>query len=454
MLRLIRLLPLLLILLGLFLVPVYSQNAEAPASSTGGDGKSGSSSADLTGGFAGLFVDMTAERHNVNPASIRTQEPGWRWFLYVGFAVGGLNILAAIFIMTHTVPHVIKRKKKKAGEVGPENSSDHHGNDTESAVIKALKRVTMFLPIRQGEVDYLEQEDETLPENHPLPVVGRKTSINTHLALEEARRNEHRFAFYTSGTDFLMTAMIQLNLIYSFVRDHTLMPPLLCSGFGYGIYALINMDCILVAYEAVLSYLAVCAPTENRKKGRYHWRVWLILVLVPWLFSAALWRGGSFGPDIFWCFVMPEGRPGKSALAFMCAVHYTVLIIVVMTYLPMVAIKPKAPPGHKPSEVAKARAREAKMTAYHLLVHILHYTPGTFHAFAGFSGYEPFWVYVMTIIALQMGAIVHAMVIVWSWFVERKHKKRAKAAAEAEAAARAASLAGGLPSLTVRPPNA
>jgi len=60
----------------------------------------------------------------------------------------------------------------------------------------------------------------------------------------------------------------------------------------------------------------------------------------------------------------------------------------------------------------------------------------------------------MTIIALQMGAIVHAMVIVWSWFVERKHKKRAKAAAEAEAAARAASLAGGLPSLTVRPPNA
>jgi hypothetical protein len=290
--------------------------------------------------------------------------------------------------------------------------------------------MTKYLPIRQGELEYLEhEEDESLPENQPLPVVGRST-INTHLALEEAHRNEHRFAFYTSGTDFLLTLMVLLNLFYSMVQDHTLKPKGLCSAFGFSIFSLINMDLVLVAYEAILCYLAVCAPTENRKKGRYHWRIWLILIIIPWMISAALLQLGSFGSDIFWCFIVPHQKSGKTALAVMCIIHYTVLVVVGLVYLPMVAIKPKSPPGHKPTEVAKARAREAKVTAYHLLVHVLHYTPGTFHAFSGFAGYEPFWIYVFSIVTLQIGAIVHSFVVLWSWSVERKHKKRIKAASD------------------------
>jgi len=366
-----------------------------------------------------------------NPDSIRTEEPAWRWFLFVGIVIGLINLIAAIFIMVHTVPHI----RHKGGQHGSAEHGEAHGeashgepDDTEGAIYKSLKRATLLLPIRQGELDYLEEkEDETRHDTHPLPVVGRRSTVNTHLAIEEAHRNEHRFAFYTSGTDLVLTALVLLNLFYSVIQDHTLRPDAVCQGFGFATFSLINMDCMLVAYEAILSYLAVCAPAENRKKGRYHWRVWLILIIIPWALSVMLLKSKAFGSDIFWCFVDPTGKAGKTALAFMCAIHYTVLVVVVMTYLPMIAIRAKHPQGYQPSEASKARARAAKVTAVHLLVHVLHYTPGTFHAFAGFVGYEPFWVYVMAIVSLQMGAIVHSIVILWAGRSEKRHQRKALA---------------------------
>ena len=112
------------------------------------------------------------------------------------------------------------------------------------------------------------------------------------------------------------------------------------------------------------------------------------------------------------CFVDPTSKSGKVALVAMCAIHYTVLVIVVMAYLPMITVKIR-----HTSKAAEVQSRAIRITACHLLVHILHYTPGTVHAFAGFLGYEKFWIYVMTIISLQMGAIVHFMVVAISWIV-------------------------------------
>lgn len=133
--------------------------------------------------------------------------------------------------------------------------------------------------------------------------------------------------------------------------------------------------------------------------------------------------------NIIRCFIVGERTAGRGVLALMCVIHYTVLIIVLMTYLPIVAMRPKINPGEeKASEVNVARNKAAKMTSYHLLVHILHYTPGTFHAFAGFAGYEPFWVYVLTVICLQMGAICHAILILWSKRVQRLTVERLRAA--------------------------
>lgn len=442
---------------------------------------------------------------DLNPVSIRSEEPEWRAFLFSGIIVGMINLCAAVFIMSTAAPHLVHHEKHK------KDLEKHDDGTHEGYFLTLIRKATRHLPIRQSDLDYLEDDDhhhhhpppnattpapntntankpgesekkDSKPENdvkedktesdkpkddttatkpegdiqeskkpadgdvkaasgkeaikieeatEPPPPVALEqghTHYNMDLAVKEAHQNEHRFAFYTSGTDFILTGILLANLLYSLFQDHTLTQPF-CTGAGYIIYVMINMDCLLVAYEAVLGYLAICAPTENKNKGRYHWRVWASILLFPWIMALPMIYANAFGSDIFWCFIVSSNFGGRVALAMMVVIHYTVLIIVVMTYLPIMVMAPKLhTSATEPTELAKARNRAAKMTAIHQLAHLLHYTPGTFHAFAGFMHYEPLWVYIFSVVALQTGAIVHTVLIFWGWRVQAKTRARLAAA--------------------------
>lgn len=353
-----------------------------------------------------ILAAATTHGHHMeeNPEKISRVSKRWWLVTYSGIIVGSINLLASIFIFVSSFPAYYKLKAEEE-------------HDAQAVVATGGEK---GLEEEVTEMDYLERDETVAEAADPKKV---NTTFNSHLALEEAHRNAKRFSIYTSATDCLITALVLVNLAYTLGFDHTWRPAWICSGLGFVIFALIQMDCIFVAYEAILSYLAVCAPTKNKHKGRYHWKVWVALIVTPWLGCIALLAvTDSYGSDVFWCFVCPS--KAREAMITMLVVHYTVLVIVVMTYFPTVAIRPKIPVGYKPSALAKARMQEVKVTGYHLLVHIMHYTPGTIHAFASFVGYHELWVYVFTLVTLQTGAILHFIIVLVHWNDEAGIKKK------------------------------
>jgi hypothetical protein len=149
----------------------------------------------------------------------------------------------------------------------------------------------------------------------------------------------------------------------------------------------------------------------------------------------------------------------------MVLLHYTVLLIVSLCYIPVLRAArqlPSSPTANdasttalmaanmSPIESSKKAASSATMkdvdldypndvlerrrlahhrevvegagiTLTHLLLQVVHYTPGTLHVAAQFFDYEDLWIYVVAVLFTQSGALMHAIVIAWSeWRDNRK----------------------------------
>jgi hypothetical protein len=158
----------------------------------------------------------------------------------------------------------------------------------------------------------------------------------------------------------------------------------------------------------------------------------------------------------------------------MILLHYTVLLIVSLCYIPVLRAARQLPPsdhpqsldnnksateckdlksdqqrlhspyethsssanpssvtfGHTDDALQRRRLRHhrrvvegAGITLTHLLLQVVHYTPGTLHVAAQFFDYEDLWIYLVAIIFTQSGALMHAFVIGWSeWQESRKER--------------------------------
>ncbi|RKP27874.1 hypothetical protein SYNPS1DRAFT_26484 [Syncephalis pseudoplumigaleata] len=310
---------------------------------------------------------------------------------------------------------------------------------------------------------------------------GKRRHQHHHVA------SRHRFALYTTTTDMALTALVTGGALYASIRGR-LPDDGWCRALGLASYALIAMDLALVAFESVLFWSAVsqlamplahwhaehkdsAAMTEHalthhslqelergssRSLGRYHWKLWLACTVAPWVLSLSLLPAHGFGWDRYWCFVYNFSAGGKGALAFMVLLHYTVLLIVSLCYIPVLRAARQLPPADKaspqmvqPFDAAAAAAHGecppansaghahdtlqrrrtehhrrivegAGITLTHLMLQVMHYTPGTLHVAAQFFDYEDLWIYLVAIIFMQSGGLMHALVIGWSEWKERR----------------------------------
>ncbi|KAI8055903.1 hypothetical protein BDF22DRAFT_672806 [Syncephalis plumigaleata] len=282
-----------------------------------------------------------------------------------------------------------------------------------------------------------------------------------------------------------LTALVTGGALYAAIRGQ-LPDDGWCRALGLASYALIAMDLALVAFESILFWSAVSQlalplahyhtghkssnprmteqaaahhslqELENgssRSLGRYHWKLWLACTVAPWVLSLSLLPAHGFGWDRYWCFVYNYSAGGKGALAFMVFLHYTVLLIVSLCYIPVLRAARQLPPptspqalhhsdnqqhhhSHHPYETHVSSANHSPITPGHTdadalqrrrlehhrhvvegagitLTHLVHYTPGTLHT-CGFT---------CGIIFTQSGALMHALVIGWSeWRESRKRQ--------------------------------
>ncbi|RKP04775.1 hypothetical protein THASP1DRAFT_33421 [Thamnocephalis sphaerospora] len=293
--------------------------------------------------------------------------------------------------------------------------------------------------------------------------------------------SRHRFAFYTTTTDLVITALVTGGALYA--SFHNRLPPGgWCSAIGLATYAFIAMDLALVAYESVLFWAAVsqlplflmtgarlhhgnsdghdkldpevAAAAESyymdtvhrsnaRRLGRYHWKLWLACAVVPWVISMLLVPAHGFGWDRYWCFVYNYSAGGKSALAFMVFLHYTVLLIVSLCYIPVLRAARSLPKSNQATvgeyasgslsdnpleqqrrEHHRSVVERAGISLTHLMLQVMHYTPGTLHVAAQFFDYEDLWIYAIAVFFTQSGAFMHAVVIGWT---EWNHDEKAAA---------------------------
>ncbi|KAI9597236.1 hypothetical protein BDF19DRAFT_412221 [Syncephalis fuscata] len=354
-----------------------------------------------------------------------------------------------------------------------------------------------------------------LSRDHSTPSLKDETSRKHEVAQHHRRHHHHskhkhvasrhRFALYTTTTDLAITAIVTGGALYASIRGE-LPSDGWCRALGLANYALIAMDLALVAFESILFWSAVSqlalplthyhsmqhkhglSMTEStaahhslqeldhgssRSLGRYHWKLWLACTVAPWVLSLSLLPAHGFGWDRYWCFVYNYSAGGKGALAFMVLLHYTVLLIVSLCYIPVLRATRQLPhlsesttatttalpqmsqsentgSQHRSQTLAKLNAASSNLstttlshsdellqhrrlahhrhvvegagiTLTHLLLQVVHYTPGTLHVAAQFFDYEDLWIYIVAVAFTQSGALMHALVIGWSEWRERRN---------------------------------
>ncbi|KAI8055902.1 hypothetical protein BDF22DRAFT_741202 [Syncephalis plumigaleata] len=284
---------------------------------------------------------------------------------------GILNIVAGIYVIRHTHP---LRKTKKAADTAAKRQT------ILQSAASAVRRTMHQIPAPW----MLEQQFHA----------GRLTKKER----EEVRRHEdHKLAFFTTTTDLMVTILITTTICYSYFTG-ALVDGLPCELIGFAVFSLLLMDITLSL--ATLRY-------------------------GPWVLAAILFPFEAFGQDEFWCFAQVGHKSGKFALATTVLFHYTILLIVLMCFIPIMRVSRHQRKYGTNNTRAKLSAHEVasnQSNAKHMLVHILHYTPGTLHSIATLCNATSAELFIFGVAFVQLGAVMHAALI-WS---HERHRRIAR----------------------------
>ncbi|RKP27873.1 hypothetical protein SYNPS1DRAFT_26483 [Syncephalis pseudoplumigaleata] len=313
---------------------------------------------------------------------------------------GVLNIAACVYVIKHTHP---LSKTSKAGE-------------------KAAKRQTML----QSAASAVRRTMHNIPAPWMLEqqfYSGRLTKKER----EEVRRHEdHKLAFFTTSTDLVVTILVTASIFYSYFADG-LVEGLPCEIIGFAVFALLLMDITLVMFECIVMWMSFSQPRSSKPQAStmQSCKRWLLFVTVPWVIASFLFPFEAFGQDEFWCFTQVGHTAGKFAISFTILFHYTVLLVVLMCFIPIMRqSRQQRKYGTKGSHTTLSAHEVAanESNAKHMLVHILHYTPGTLHSIATLSGSNTDWLFIIGVAFVQLGAVMHA-VLIWS---HERHRRVAR----------------------------
>ncbi|KAI9597237.1 hypothetical protein BDF19DRAFT_412222 [Syncephalis fuscata] len=324
----------------------------------------------------------------------------WSQIFFAVVAItGALNIAASFYIIKHT--HPLKRTKKTA---------------------VSEKRQTMF----QSAASTVRRTMANIPAPWVLEQqfhAGRLTKQER----EEVRRHEdHKLAFFTTTTDLFVTILVTTSICYSFFTD-VLVDGLPCEIIGFAVFALLLMDITLVMFECIVMWMSFSQPRTNvpQRTTLQSCSRWILFVMVPWVLAAILFPFEAFGQDEFWCFAQVGHKSGKFALAVTVLFHYTILLIVLMCFIPIMRVsRHQRKYGSEAGKTTLSSHEVAsnQSNAKHMLVHILHYTPGTLHSIATLCGATTAWLFIVGVAFVQLGAVMHA-VLIWS---HERHRRVAR----------------------------
>ncbi|RKP08150.1 hypothetical protein THASP1DRAFT_30047 [Thamnocephalis sphaerospora] len=320
----------------------------------------------------------------------------------VAVGVTGLaNLLACIYIIRRTHPLRITKSSGNIAPIAPESK------------VRQLVRSTI------GSVP----THWTLAANTQQPMA----KLTRAQQAKHRRHEDHKLAFYTTTADLMITLMVTASVAHSYQIGH-MMDGLACNMVGFGVYSIILLDITMVMLECLIMWMAFSNPRRaSAGASSRRWLKYLLFFAVPWIIGGSLASFDTFGNDTYWCFVKPQMLSGKVALSIAVLFHYSVLLIVLLCFVPVLYT----------SDAYKKMAAESKSTGIgrldsladslrsnrsnvkHMLVHIIHYTPGTIHLIASLCGFEHEVLFILGVSFVQLGAVMHAYLI---WSHERHHK--------------------------------
>ncbi|RKP15419.1 hypothetical protein BJ684DRAFT_14327 [Piptocephalis cylindrospora] len=364
---------------------------------------------------AALEADLEeeeAEAELIARTTELTYTDGSHIFVIVTLVTGALNLLCAIYVLRYASP---SHGRNPTPSSPSSLASGGIVGNRRSRALSAMINLAADGPWRWSSMSRHPEETDALS----------KPSANP-------KNDQHRFAFYTCTTDTALSLLLCSSALYVAI-NHQLMPLVWCKAVGFSCYALVSMDLALVMFDAISTWWMACLGTgmagvphpeslvkPPRRFGRFDWKVFCVCAISPWILSGVLEGFDAFGPDEYWCFVNGETTSGKIALVATTGLHYVALVVVLLTHIPIIHASQRQGIAVVALDKEKDELRtlrlhhdhpDAETTASHLLIHCLHYTPGTIHFVSQIAGYERAWVYIIAVIFAQLGAVGHAGII-------------------------------------------
>ncbi|OZJ05534.1 hypothetical protein BZG36_01926 [Bifiguratus adelaidae] len=144
-----------------------------------------------------------------------------------------------------------------------------------------------------------------------------------------------RFPIYISLLDAALSLVTMVNLIYPLVQD-TLLPNAGCRAIGFLTVFVLNANLSLTGWIGFVTWLRVCKRIEVRL-GRYGWRVWAVVLVVPIIIGAVSMALNGYGADIYWCYAASWTIGGKVSFIWIVVYNYFILALLTFSYLKVIS---------------------------------------------------------------------------------------------------------------------